>query len=366
MSTLRPIAYYISAHGYGHAVRSCDILTAFHDARPDIPVHIISGLPEAFLRSRLPEGGFSFREGVFDVGMVQLDSVRVDVPATLSAVLALYTRADEIVEAEAAYLAEHHVGLVVVDIPALPVEAAVARNIPALAVGNFAWDWIYRPFGEQDVRWQPVIDRLSRAYGAIDLLLRLPFSEPMQAFPRQEKLGLLASPGRRRRDDIAAATACDPEKKWVLLSFTSLDWDEHALDEVEKLGAYEFLTVYPLVWDRRNIHGVRRDQIPFADVLASSDAVISKPGFGLLSECVVNAKPLAYVERTDFIEYPILEDAARRFLSSVHLPARKLYAGDLAGALADLWEQPPPDEFLPRGGQHVAASRLAEWYGKHA
>jgi len=83
------MAYYVTAHGYGHGVRSCDILTALLARHPHIRVTVTTDLPEAFLRSRLQgaDGRLRVRPGAFDVGMVQKDSIRVDVDATLDEAL---------------------------------------------------------------------------------------------------------------------------------------------------------------------------------------------------------------------------------------------------------------------------------------
>ena len=43
-----------------------------------------SELPEELLRSRIGSGPVTYRHKSFDVGMVQLDSIRVDLPATLA------------------------------------------------------------------------------------------------------------------------------------------------------------------------------------------------------------------------------------------------------------------------------------------
>ena len=359
--TMKPgLAYYISAHGYGHGVRSCDMLRVFLREYPGVPVVIVSDLPGAFLRNRLGGAPAELRPGSFDVGMVQLDSVRVDVPATLARVRDLYRRREELVEREARFIHEGNIGLVVADVAALPIEAAKRAGRPAVAVGNFGWDWIYEEFVPRDPRWAEAVSAFREGYAQADLLLRLPFHEPMSAFRRIEDIPLVAAPGRARREELAALTGARPDRTWVLLSFTTLDWDGRALDRVERLEAYEFFTVKPLEWSRRNIHAVDRERIRFSDVLASVDVVVSKPGFGLVSECAVNRKPLVYVDRTDFREYPILEAGVRRFLKHRLLPAERLYAGDLAEALAAIGRQPEPADALPEGGAEIAARRFAE------
>jgi L-arabinokinase len=297
-----------------------------------LDVQIISDLPSAFLANRIGSDRNRIRPGSFDIGMVQLDSIRVDVDASLARVEQLIARRKELVSQELNFIRTMQFSLVAVDIPAMPLESAALAGIPRLAIGNFGWDWIYSGFVEQNPRWIAAADVFREQYGFADLLLRLPFCEQMTAFHNVEDIGIVAEPGSNRRSEIAVLTGCDPEKKWVLLSFTTLDWNEDALANVEKIGPYEFFTVLPLTWQRHNIHPLDREMVSFSDAIASVDAVISKPGFGILSDCIVNDKPLIYADRSDFLEYAILVDALRKYLKNVHIPSEDLYRGDLLQA----------------------------------
>jgi hypothetical protein len=355
------IAYYISAHGYGHGVRSCSIIQAIHRLYPQVSVHIISGLPAPFLINRIGAVPIPIRSESFDTGMVQLDSIRVDVSATLTKVEQQYSRRNERVAQEIAFLKDNDIGLIVADIPAMPIEAAAILGIPRLAVGNFSWHWIYSAFVPQDGRWKAIVETFREEYARTNLLLRLPFCEEMSAFPHIEDIPLVASPGECRREEIARITGCDRKKKWILLSFTTLDWDEKALTCVERMDDYEFFTVRPLAWQRRNIHALDREQVSFSSAIASVDAVISKPGFGILSDCIVNRKPLIYADRSDFAEYAILEAAIRRYLKHIHIPMADLYRGDLRPSLESLWDRPNPGETLASGGDEVAAHRIVQF-----
>jgi hypothetical protein len=354
------IAYYVSSHGYGHGVRSCNIIQAINELYPHLHVHVVSELPLSFLSNQIDLRRNSVRAESFDVGMTQIDSIRIDVPSTLERISAIYSRRKERVAREAAKLEKQGVGLIVVDIPALPIEAAALTGIPRLAVGNFAWDWIYSEFIPQDPGWREIVDILHEEYAKTDLLLRLPFYETMQAFPRIEDIPLVASPGNSRRNVIAGLTRCDPGKKWILLSFTTLDWTDETLAKIERIKDYEFFTVRPLEWHRRNIHALQRGPLIFADILASMDAVISKPGFGILSDCIANRKPLIYADRSNFREYPILVNAIQKYIKHVHIPAVELYRGNLQESLARIWESPEPEGELGLGGDRIAAHRIAQ------
>jgi len=359
MRKIASLVYYITAHGYGHGVRSCDIINALRRHDPELAISVVSDLPVDFLRSRIDLPLENFRAGSFDVGMVQLDSIQVDVEATREKVFHLLARRKELIRAEESFLLERGARVVVSDIPAIPIEAARASGIPAVAVGNFAWDWIYEDFVSRDGCWQNAVDQFRDGYRQAALLLRLPFSEPMAAFPKREDVGLVASAGRDRRAELAAEYRIDPEKSWVLLSFTSLDWTPEVIRKIEELESYVFLTVMPLAWPGRNFRAINRHQFSFSDVIATADLVLSKPGYGILSECAVNDKTLVYAERENFREYPVLEAAVKKHLRHLHIPAADLYRGEIATYLDRARHVPPARVPMSSGGERTVAERIA-------
>lgn len=353
------IAYYITSHGYGHGVRSCSIIRALNALYPELEIHIVSRLPQGFITNQSGSTQNPIRAKSFDVGMVQLDSIRVDVESTLQKIGDFLRGREDLLRQEIEFISRQKISLVVADIPGIPIEAASMAGIPGVAVGNFGWDWIYSDFISRNPLWRPVVEMFREQYGKAALLLRLPFCEKMSAFPRIEDIPLVATPGVSRRAEISALTGCEERRKWILLSFTTLDWSEEALSQVELLEEYEFLTVLPLQWRRKNIHAISREQMMFADVVASVDAVLSKPGFGILSDCIVNQKPLIYADRSDFLEYPILEASIRKYLKYAHIPAGKLYSGALEESLGSIWAAPGPEMHLKAGGDRIAAQRIA-------
>ncbi|MBN2162336.1 MAG: hypothetical protein JXR25_15090 [Pontiellaceae bacterium] len=354
---MKTIAYYITAHGYGHGARSCDILNALHIAAPHARIIAVTDLPDGFMRSRIPES-IELRAGAFDIGLIQKDSIQVDLEASLKALDSLYVREKELLRQETDFFAHEKIGVVVADIPALPLAAAQQAGIPNIATSNFGWDWIYEEFAEHDPHWKIYVDRFRRVYANTELLLRQPFSEPMTTFPNRINLPLLAKPGKDRRDAVARKTGADPARQWVLLSFTSLNLDQSALKNLSRLNDCELFSVEPLEWSESSIHCISRSHICFADILASVDVVVTKPGFGILSECIANNKPIIYTDRANFREYPVLVDCIREYCRHAFIPNAELYAGRLTHALETIKNAPAPLKQMLRGGAELAASEI--------
>lgn len=354
---MKKIAYYITAHGYGHGTRSSDILHALRQKNADIPIIVKTDLPLTFMKSRLPDS-IEIRPGAFDVGLIQNDSIHADVEASLEALEKLYHNEDTLIAREIAFLKSEQISVVVADIPAIPLAAAQRAGIPNIATGNFGWDWIYSEFAERDSRWTYFVDKFRSVYEQTDLLLKQPFSEPMHAFSNQVELPLLARPGQPVRATIAAETGADPSKKWILLSFTSLNLKPEALERLSNLTEYELFTVDPLNWPNTRIHCLPRSTAPFVDILSSCDVVVTKPGFGIVSECIACHKPIIHSDRENFLEYPILVDAIERYCKQVFIPNRDLYDGSLDRALQRIEQAPPPSEKMPQGGAEIAATLI--------
>ncbi|MDZ8120454.1 hypothetical protein [Pontiella agarivorans] len=360
---MKKIAYYITAHGYGHGARSCDILNALKSAAPEVPILVKTDLPVEFMKSRLLPG-IELRPGAFDVGLIQNDSIQVDLEASIQALTELYSREEELIQQERRFLRDENISTVVADIPAIPLAAAQQEQLPNIGCSNFGWNWIYSEFAEIDKRWQVFVDKFAQVYSRTDLLLRQPFSEPMDAFPKKIDLPLLAKPGTPQRNRIARAAGADPAKPWVLLSFTSLNLDLPALKKISHLRRCEIFTVEPLDWSPAGIHCLTRDLVRFADIVASVDVVVTKPGFGIVSECIANNKPIIYSDRKNFLEYPVLVEAIERYCRHAFIPNAELYSGDLERALIDAESAPEPPEKMPGGGAESAADHILRFAGK--
>ncbi len=354
---MKKIAYYITAHGYGHGARSCDILNALHTAAPDVPIIVKTDLPAGFMASRLLPG-IEVRPGAFDLGLIQKDSIHVDLDASLDSLTRLYQRERKLIDQEKLFMAAENIGVVVADIPAIPLAAAQESGIPNIGCSNFGWNWIYSEFVDRDPRWQFFVNKFADVYRRTDLLLKQPFSESMEVFPHIIDLPLLAKPGTARRGLIAESTGADPEKPWVLLSFTSLNLPPQAIDRMAHLRRCAIFTVEPLDWKHEGIHCLSRSLLSFADIMASIDYVVTKPGFGIVSECIANNKPIIYSDRKNFLEYPVLVAAIEQYCRRAFIPNAELYAGDLDRALTAVENAPPPKAEIARGGAETAANEI--------
>jgi L-arabinokinase len=98
--------------------------------------------------------------------------------------------------------------------------------------------------------------------------------------------------------------------------------------------------------------------VSYEDLVAAADVVISKPGYGIVSECVANGTALLYTSRGRFLEYDVFTAEMPRVLRCRYLPQTDLLAGRWGDAVRALLEQPEAPERPRVDGSAVAASEI--------
>ena len=96
----------------------------------------------------------------------------------------------------------------------------------------------------------------------------------------------------------------------------------------------------------------------YQDLVAAADLVITKPGYGIISECVANDTPLLYTSRGPFVEYDVFVAEMPRVLRCRFLPQEDLRAGRWRPHIDALLAQSAPPERARIDGAQVAAALL--------
>ncbi len=349
---------YITGHGFGHATRTAAVIAALAARVGDLQATIVSSAPETVFRLNL-DMPFAYRPQALDVGVIQHDSIRLDIGATLEVVATQLAGQPAVIAAEADFLWQVRADLVLADIPPAAFPIARAAGIPAIGMSNFSWDWIYADYVSEYPEYAYVLAAIRQAYGQADLFLRLPFHGPCDAFPATRDIALVARRARRPRSDVRRRLGLDASRPVVLLSFGGFDLTGVNWDAVETLSECQFLATQPLPRPLRNVTALRLDGCRYEDVIGQSDAVITKPGYGIVSDCLANRVPVLYTSRGTFPEYAPLVDGLTRFGVAQFISNEDLLAGCWREPLFALLRQPAAWMDLSTDGAQAAAEILA-------
>ena len=357
------LAAYVSGHGFGHATRTAEVLRAVRVLEPNLPISVVSLAPERIFRDAVSEP-LQYRRVQCDVGLAQRDALTMDEEATIGRWRAFEEETPARVSREAEWLRNARAGVVVADIPPLAFAAAAAAGVPSVGVTNFSWDWIYQHLARRIPAFREPSEAAREAYSKAGLLLELPFAGDLSAFPKRERIPMVARPQRCPREETRRALGLGAADVAVLLSFGGIGFADFDPNVLAELREYVFL----VETDRRELptnvialsdRVVAARGLTFLDVIGGADAIVTKPGYGIVTDAIAAGTRLVYTERGDFPEYDVMVTEMRNYLPTAHVANEDLRAGRLEAPLREVFAEARPAT-PDLSGAEVAARRIVE------
>lgn len=357
------IFYYISGHGYGHTTRSIELIKALLRKNPNLFFHIRTDAPQWLFELNL-DSNYRLHQIKLDVGTVQETSFHINKRKTVEEVAELYARREEIVKGEYTAAKEAGAELIIADIPPLAFDIAAAAQIPGVALANFSWDWIYQDYLQAIPEFDSLIRQVKSSYGKATLLLRLPFYGDLSAFPNIKDIPLIARKATRPKEEILKTVEIEPEtrSKLVLVAFRACDLQKVDFTGIEGTDGFKFITL-GLQETHQNCINIPPNLVRFPDLVNACDAVVSKPGYGLVAEILANQTPLLYTSRDDFVEYAVLANGLNKYAVVKELPLEDFFAGNWQEYLEALLEQPSIWKQIELNGAEIGADQVLKILG---
>ncbi len=308
----------LTAHGYGHLGQTAPILNALRD----VELVVATTLPPAVLARQLTVP-FTRVERVLDVGVRNLDALTVDSPATAAAYRAFHREYD--LDGEIAWLRALQPSAILANVPYRLAEAARELGIPCFGMCSLRW---------ADIVDVPELPWIRRAYACMTEFWQPTPSMPMADQPRRRALGLVSRRGRR----VSLGKG-----KFVLVSLGGLPFPPPVA--WPRVPGVTWLV--PEGWDLPDSVEVDRLGIPFIDVVASVDALITKPGYGTFAEAACHGLPVMSLRRPDWPEEPYLWEYLRARGGLLELTRSDFLSGRIP--VEELLALPRPEPIDPSG-----------------
>jgi Glycosyltransferase family 28 C-terminal domain len=298
---MKTIAYYISDYGYGHASRSIAIVRGLLTNNQELRVVICHSFALAFIKGSLSEFGdrIIFHCVHNDVGYVlKKHSLQVDTDKIEQQLKDFLEELTDLAKSEASTLKDLDLQLIITDISFLGIEVADKLNVPVFGISNFTWYTAYQGMLEN----LGILHRIKSSY------------DKMTNF-------------------YALASSDEPWEKQQLYTFISRDIDDKEVREFKQLfnpNGNKNIIFMPIglkidignvsdlpIWNEPNsVFVVSQNMkvehsnvfhIPPAynevqNVVAASDLVITKAGWGTCAEAVIAGVPLLLIKREEFTE----------------------------------------------------------------
>ncbi|MBC8278765.1 MAG: hypothetical protein H8E46_11080 [FCB group bacterium] len=356
------ILFYISGHGFGHMSRESAVIGALHKLSPEIKIGVKTSAPRWFAEESVPAGTMIDFCSI-DAGVVQADSLKMDIEETLKRYAKLIGDKEGIITREVSWCRENGVELIVADIVPFAFDIADKLRIPSVCIANFSWDWIYEPYVLEYPPYKYVVDDIRKSEAKCTLCLKTPFAGDLSAFPRIADIPLICRESQLSRQEARRIAGLPDDKTIVLFSFGGFGLDdiEDAKPDIDSDTVV--VVTQPDIekedWIYFPREELKRRGLKYQDLVRAADVVITKPGYGIVTECIANDTAMVYVKRDDFAEYPVLAEAVEKHLSSSQISLKGLLGGKWKEAIGRALDSAAEEIITELSGAEEAAAVIA-------
>ncbi|MCB0192662.1 MAG: hypothetical protein KDJ65_12020 [Anaerolineae bacterium] len=345
------LAYFVSPHGFGHAARASAVMTAFQRCCDRFRFEIFTKMPGWFYKDSGVKN-FTCHDLVTDIGMVQKNALKEDLPQTIAALDDFFPFDPALIGRLAGQLVEANCRLVVCDIAPLGIAVAKAASIPSVLIENFTWDWIYEAYITQNPKIERHVTYLQGLFDRADIHIQ---TEPIC---RRASVDLTVGPisrvMREPIDQMRQKLGVPEAAKLVVLSMGGTFWDYSFLETLDLQEEVYFAVAGNQGLESRTRLIALPLDIYHPDLLNAADALIGKVGYSTLAEVYQAGIPFGYIGRSTFRESPFLVDYVEANIPCLHFEEAQFEDGRWLTHLPDLLALPRSNSQPPNGADEVA------------
>ncbi len=341
----------ISFHGYGHLSLAAEVINACAIQHLDLRLTVKCAAPREVIerRIRVP---FIHIQSASDVTMAMVSAVEVDADASARSYQAFHRDWTRHVADYTALLRHAVPDVMLVNVAYLPLAAAKRAGIPAVGLCSLNWADIYAHYCGGRPEAAEILGEMRAAYAGAERFIRLEPAMPMHDLPNRVAVGPVAQYGQSQRAHINRQLGLNPDEKLVLVNMGGMHF-RPPMESWPRLPGVTWLVQQDWCVQHADAHAFEPLGMAFTDLLASCDAVLGKPGYGLFTEAAVNAVPLLYLRRVDWPEEPYLIDWLQQHGRCLEVARADVQRGELLDALQSLWAQPAKPPVQASGAQQV-------------
>jgi len=349
---MKNVLFYISGHGYGHSVRTIEVVRVLCQGRDDVSIKIKTVAPKWLFNDLVLEKKVEVLEANLDAGVVEVNPLLIDTEKTVEKLSDFIKHSIHIFAKELAYGFQNNIDLIVSDVPALAGEIAAKMNVPCLAASNFLWDWIYEPLIDDEEFRNSILTPIRTGYSKMICWMRYPFYHNSSMISKIIDVSLVVRKVEHSPEELQKELNLDMNRRKVYIAFRDGLEQEIFITAAKKSPDCLFLIAdEPRVQLPSNVKYIQPfPKFSFVDVINMCDVVVGKPGYGLASNCVACKKRLLYSPRSGFREDDVLMKEVEQFIPTVEIPTQDFLYGNWNEYLVDLTQKEMPKNVIKTDG----------------
>lgn len=292
------IAFYISDHGFGHASRNIPIIRYILEVYKNIKIIVKTGKAQGeFIKDLIDDHNcrVSYYFEQMDVGLILKEgSLDMDVKSLEGRVKLYIDSFNKKIRKESQFLHYNNVDLIVSDIVPWVFKCSKNLNIQNILITNFTWVEIYKEYLSKEI-----VDEYVSCYSLADkaLFYELYMEDMKDYIEEYEEVSLCS---RKFNVEQVDKIKNSFNKKIVYIS-VGRSVDLKGKIDVSNLN-YDFIVTDGIKITGHNVHYLNKETLNTQDYLMASDFVITKAGWGTISEALLCKKKLALLSRDGVAE----------------------------------------------------------------
>jgi L-arabinokinase len=206
------------------------------------------------------------------------------------------------------------------------------------------------------------------------MALRLPMSGGFESFSNVRDVPFIARHATQTREQVCKTLKLPADKPIVLASFGGYGRPGLETDALAKFKKYTVVTTanLPLGRARKEMPAAERKGtfvsvneeamydagVRYEDLVGAAEVVVTKPGYGIISEAIANDTAILYTARGHFPEYDVLVAEMPKYVRNAFIGHDDLFAGKWESHIDKLLAQAKIKKKPETNGADVAAEIL--------
>lgn len=297
---MKNIAFYISDHGFGHASRNIPIIRYILEVKNNIKIYIKTGINQGlFIKDSIKDLKnsknvvFEFKN--MDIGLVlKKNSLDIDQEKLEKKVEEYISTWNELKENESIFFKNNEIDLVISDIVPWVFECSNELGINSILISNFTWVDIYKEYLSKEIcnKYKLEYKKANNVF-----LYDLYIKSMREYLNNYEEVKLLC-----RKFNLEKVKKIK-ERYNKPIVFVSVGRSVDINEELNVRGLnYNFICTEGINLKGDNVEYLPKETDNTQDYIMASDYIITKAGWGTVSEALIGNKKIALISRDGVLE----------------------------------------------------------------
>lgn len=348
----RRIAFFISAHGFGHAARAASVMEALAEIESSLRFDIFTTVPDWFF-AQSNSYAYQYHQLETDIGLVQRTPFQEDLPATIQKLNNFLPFNQSVIDAVVEKIRHLKCQMVICDIAPMGIRVAREAGVPSVLIENFTWDWIYQGYKE---------DGFDKFHAYLQsIFAQASCHIQTQPICKPGKVDFTAGPASRKikspASHIRKRLGLTDRSKVVMITAGGVPKNYGFIDKLKQHIDTHFIV--PGTSDSENIQNnlillPENSSYFHPDLINAADAVIGKIGYSTIAEVYQAGVPFGYSARARYRESKPLVDFVDNHMSGFAIDESEFQNGDWVHRLQDLLALPRIEQDPSNGADQIA------------